>query len=147
MLEELKKTSITFRKTAMADKTNVVASEMAKFSGFLISQIENVGKNNGNRKTTDDEAVKVVMKTLATLEESFKIAPSPKTLEEITFCRSILPVMVSDEEVIEVLKNAEFDKTAKGAKGVIIGLVKSHFQGRPIDMKRVNTLIAEVCGV
>jgi hypothetical protein len=53
IIERLKTESLRLRK-----ERNPVAASIT----FALSEIEKVGKNNGNRATTDDEAIKVIQK-------------------------------------------------------------------------------------
>lgn len=91
--ENLKKISIKLRK-----ERNPIAAAIV----FALSEIEKVGKNNGNRATTEDEAVKVVQKLIAVLQENLKVASEDKKIkfqEEIDILKSVLPEMVSEDEI------------------------------------------------
>ena len=53
VVEQLKKRSMALRK-----ERNPIAPSIQ----FALSEIEKVGKNSGNRETTEDEAIRVVQK-------------------------------------------------------------------------------------
>lgn len=136
ILSTLRTEALALRKTK-----NPIASSIM----FTISEIEKVGKNNGNRETTDDEAIRVIQKLIATIDENLKLNLTDKQKDGLTFERtilhSVLPQMASDEEIISFLK-AEFPVTPPN-KGPIMKGLKIKF-GSLVDMKRASDLSTQL---
>jgi uncharacterized protein YqeY len=143
VIEKLKAESMALRKTR-----NPLAASIT----FALSEIEKVGKNNGNRMTTDDEAIKVVQKLIATIDENLKLDLDRQRLDALTFERQILsgvlPQMATDKEIIDFLRDLLFAKTSETMpkKGEIMKALRDHF-GALIDMKRAGHLLQEIYGV
>ena len=143
IVQQLKTESLRLRK-----ERNPIASSIT----FVLSEIERVGKNNGNRATTEDEAVKVVQKVIATLRDNLKYDITDSDAEamrlQIQILESVLPAMASDEEIMNVIHPIMMGKTAETMpkKGEIMKVVRAAF-GATVDMKRVGQLLLDVYGV
>ncbi len=143
IVQQLKTESLRLRK-----ERNPIAASIT----FVLSEIERVGKNNGNRATTEDEAVKVVQKVIATLRDNLKYDITDSDAEamrmQIQILESVLPAMASDEEIMNVLRPIMTGKTAETMpkKGEIMKVVRDAF-GATVDMKRVGQLLLDVYGV
>lgn len=121
-------------------------SPIAASITFVLSEIEKVGKNNGNRETTNDEATKVVQKVVATLHENlqYNLTDNDRELmiKQIAVLESVLPQMASEEEVTEALLNALGD-TRPANKGVAMKVLKDKFGAR-VDMKAAGTIVSKL---
>lgn len=143
IVQQLKTESLRLRK-----ERNPIAASIS----FVLSEIERVGKNNGNRATTEDEAVKVVQKVIATLRDNLKYDITDSDAEamrmQIQILESVLPAMASDEEIMNVLRPIMTGKTAETMpkKGEIMKVVRDAF-GATVDMKRVGQLLQEIYGL
>lgn len=139
VIEKLKAESMSLRK---------VRSPVAPAIVFALSEIEKFGKNNGNRETTEDEAIKVIQKLIATIDENLKLNIDDGRRIALNFERQILsgvlPQMASDEEVRSYLQ-ASFVETPAN-KGVIMKVLKEKF-GALVDMKRAGQIATELYGV
>lgn len=137
--EKLKAESLRLRK-----ERNPVAASIT----FALSEIEKVGKNNGNRATTDDEAIKVVQKLVATIDENLKLDIDDGRRialnHEKQILLDVLPQMASDEEIRSYLVNSFAETPAN--KGVIMKALKAKF-GALVDMKRAGEISTELYGV
>ena len=143
VIEKLKAESIALRKTR-----NPVAPSIL----FALSEIEKVGKNNGNRATTDDEAIKVIQKLIATIDENLKVTTDDGRKIAFNFEKQILmgvlPEMASDEDVMNVIHPIMTGKTKETMpkKGEIMKVVRDKF-GAKVDMKRVGQILFDTYGV
>ena len=141
--QKLKEKSLELRKAR-----NPLAASIT----FALSEIEKVGKNSGNRETTEDEAIKVVQKLIVTVEENIKFASKEDhdrkfvslNLEK-SILQSVLPVMTSEEDVLNFIDSLDVTE-AKNVKGFVMKAVKEKF-GALVDMKLVGTLILSKFGV
>lgn len=137
--EKLKAESLRLRK-----ERNPVAASIT----FALSEIEKIGKNNGNRVTTDDEAIKVVQKLVATIDENLKLDIDDGRRialnHEKQILIGVLPQMTSDEEIRSYLVNSFVEAPAN--KGIVMKTLKAKF-GALVDMKRAGEISTELYGV
>lgn len=122
MKQELKSLSMKLRK-----ERSPLASTMV----FHLSEIDNIGKNAGNRETTEDEALQYVKKAVQKLKEN-----PVASAEEIATLESLLPQMATEEEVRAFLATLPTDAN----KGQIMSAVKKQF-GALVDMKMVAQMV------
>ena len=140
VIEKLKAESLALRKTR-----NPVAASIT----FALSEIEKFGKNNGNRATTDDEAIKVIQKLIATIDENLKVTTDDGRKIAFNFEKTILvgvlPQMAADEEVRALLKDAIGTEVPKN-KGVAMKVIRDAY-GAKVDMKRAGEIVTELYGI
>ena len=142
LLENLKTEALALRKTK-----NPVAPAIL----FAISEIEKVGKNNGNRATTEDEAIKVVQKLIATIDENLKLNIDDGRRIALNFekriLESVLPTMATDQEITSFLSSYMTDnKNPVPKKGEIMKALRDRF-GALVDMKRAGQILTDIYGV
>lgn len=123
MIKEFKKHILTLRKNR---------SPMAATMQFHLSEIMNIGKRNGNRETTDNEALTYVKKAVQGLET--QVGSDPR---EIDILSQFLPKMASAEEITDFLSSG----VDLSNKGLTMKALKDHF-GVNVDMK-LGAIIAE----
>lgn len=137
VVEKLKVESMRLRK----ERDPIAASIQ-----FAISEIEKVGKNSGNRATTDDEAIRVVQKLIATIDENIKITTDAVRVQsfeqERNLLNSVLPQMASEQEIRNFL--ATLDSPAN--KGVVMKALKEKYGARA-DMKQAGAIASEMFGL
>ena len=143
VIEKLKSESMALRK---------VRSPVAPAILFALSEIEKVGKNNGNRATTEDEAIKVVQKLIATIDENLKLNIDDGRRVALNFEKQILlgvlPQMASDTEITDFLREL-FTAKRDGdipKKGDVMKALRDKF-GALVDVKRAGQLATELYGV
>ena len=117
------------------------------FLSLLISQINLIGKNDGDRETTDDEALRVLKKMIAANEETISVLDTGAQLDalqaEVDVMTPFLPQMV-DEATVQ----AYIDELVSGGAnniGALMGGLKKKF-GSTIDMKLANPLVRAALG-
>ena len=123
---------------------------------FALSEIEKVGKNNGNRPTTEDEAIKVIQKIISTIDENLKnISGQGDVGRKVHFefekkiLSGALPKMVSDQEIIDFLRvfiTGQSKMSSVPKKGEIMKALRDQF-GALVDMKRAGEIASEIYGV
>lgn len=140
VIEKLKSESMALRKTR-----NPIAASIT----FALSEIEKVGKNNGNRETTEDEAIKVIQKLIAVIDENLKVTDDDGRKIAFNFEKQILsgvlPQMASEEEVRNLLKEILGDETPKN-KGIAMKVIRDQY-GAKVDMKRAGEIVSELYGI
>ena len=138
IMEDFKKD----RNNARKNKDNALVS----FYGFLISEVEKVGKNNGQRETTEDETIKVLEKLVSAVTLT-RDATSDETLigelnTQIEIMKAKIPEKMSEEDISVFVKglvgiNPEINK------GMIMKEVKTSF-GSKVDMKIVGAVADKI---
>lgn len=140
VIEKLKAESIALRKTR---------SPVAPSILFALSEIEKVGKNNGNRATTEDEAIKVIQKLIATINENLKLDIDDGRRVALNFEKNILagvlPEMATDDDV-RILMEEIFGTEAPKNKGVAMKVIRDEW-GSKVDMKRAGEIVTEIYGL
>ena len=139
--------SVTEKLKKEAMQLRIARNPIAPSITFALSEIEKVGKNNGNRATTDDEAIKVIQKLIVTVDENLKLDLDDARKTNLNFERNILvgvlPQMASDDDVRTYLRET-FTKPAN--KGEVMKGLRAKF-GALVDMKRAGTIAAEELGI
>lgn len=125
MIKELKDLTLKLRK----ERDPLVPS-----LSFVNAQIDRIGKDDGNRATTEDEAIKFVQKLLATLKENLKFNNTIEARREIELLESLLPAMVSEEEVRAFILGLE------GGLGEVMKAVRAKY-GSLVDMKLAKSIV------
>jgi uncharacterized protein YqeY len=119
---------------------------------FVISEIERVGKNAGNRETTNDEAIKVVQKLVSTLRDNLNYqlteTDAAATQLQVQILESVLPQMLTEQETVNSIRVIMTGKTQDNipAKGDIMKLLRAQ-HGALIDLKLAGTIMKEVYGL
>ena len=144
IIEKMKAKSIALRKAR---------SPVAPSIQFALSEIEKIGKNNGNRETTEDEAIKVVQKLVATLEENLKLDIDDGHRVALNYEKQILvgvlPQMASDQEIatfLSVFMTSHSKMSSVPKKGEIMKALRDQF-GALADMKRAGQIATDIYGV
>ena len=137
ILEKIKKQQLQARK----EKSPIVGALTA-----LMSEVAIVGKNNGNRETTDEEAVKVVKKFIKGINETIDLIKDPEKLKllemELEIYNSFLPHIMNELETraaVEKIINALPEKSPK-AMGQVMGTISKEY-GTLIDRGLASQIV------
>jgi uncharacterized protein YqeY len=117
---------------------------------FAISEIDKVGKNDGNRATTEDEAIKTIQKIIATIDQNQKLVDAGSAVaedlaRERQILESFLPQMASDAEVRDLLRTVIGDEKPKN-KGIAMKVIRDEYGAR-VDMRRAGEIVTELYGI
>lgn len=113
----------------------------------LFAEAARVGKDAGNRASTDEEVVKTVRKFLKNAEETLAVGRADakdKTLNEIRILNGYLPQEMSAEELkaaIETIVAGLADRSPKAMGQVMAALKAAH--GATYDGKLASQLVKE----
>lgn len=134
ILETIKKDQLQARKAGEKFKATVLTT--------LLSEIANIGKNDGNRETKDEEALKVIAKFVKGVKENITLVGENEDLKnELNIYLEYLPKQLTESE----LKN-EIDKIKKALDTDSIGLImknlNENFKGQ-FDGKMASILIKQ----
>ena len=140
ILEKIKKQQLQARK----EKSPIVGALTA-----LMSEVAIVGKNNGNRETTDEEAIKVIKKFIKGINETIDLIKDPEKLKlletELEIYNSFLPQIMNALETraaVEKIINALPEKSPK-AMGQVMGTISKEY-GTLIDRGLASQIVKEM---
>lgn len=112
----------------------------------LSSEIFRIGKDAGNRRTTDEEAIRVVKKFKDGVVESLNVISDQERkailTEELKILQSYLPAELTEEQLgasIKELVGELQDRSMKSIGVVMAGLKKKH--GSAFDGSTASRLI------
>jgi len=120
MINEIKKDQIQARKQRNKFKTGILTA--------LISEIIAIGKNKGNRKTTNSETVSVILKFQKNILENIKLAPNNKDFKlELDIYKHYLPKQLTESELKDIIINLS---NIQLNIGFIMKELNNNFKGR-----------------
>jgi uncharacterized protein YqeY len=111
-------------------------SELVTTLTTLMSEIADVGLNDGKRETTDGEALVVIQKFVKNLKESIAHQDSYDKQVELHLYLSYLPRMLTEAEL--ELKIAEYIALGNGNMGMIMKELKT--SGQWYDGKQASAV-------
>lgn len=142
LVKRIREEQLDARKARLSDKASILT--------VLLGEAERIGKDKGNRDTTDDEVILVVRRLLKTgneLKELFKDNPVAlaKNVSEIELLESFLPAQLSDSDIIEAAKEIveEVGATTMKQMGQVMGLLRGKF-GNSLNMATASKAVKEL---
>ena len=141
MIKRIKKEQLNARKHKDKLKISVLTA--------LLSEITAIGKNAGNRETTESEAISVIKKFKKNLQETIKVVKDELKLkelnEEMCIYDSFLPKVLTEEETEKIVQNI-LSKIENPNIGSVMGALKNeHVEG--LDMATANKIIRKKLGM
>lgn len=123
ILEQIRADSVSARKSNDKLKSGLLVT--------LLSEAQTVGKNAG-RETTDEETIAVIKKFIKNSNQVAEAARDNITAEtnaykEIEILESYLPKQLTEDEIIEIIKNIKTDANTMETK-FTIGLAQTYFK-------------------
>ena len=140
LLAQLKKDSLLARKAADGVRATLLST--------LIAEAEMVGKNAGNRESTDDEVQQTIRKFLKNNQEALgviKDADRRAALEqESAILTAYLPPMAGEAEVKAFIADtvASLEERSPKQMGAVMGALKAKY-GSSFDAKQANAWVKE----
>jgi hypothetical protein len=140
LLAQLKKDSMLARKAADGVRATLLST--------LIGEAEMVGKNAGNRESTDDEVQQTIRKFLKNNQEALGVntnAARRAALEqESAILTAYLPPMASETEVKAFIADtvASLEERSPKQMGAVMGALKAKY-GSSFDAKQANAWVKE----
>ncbi|MDR3502995.1 MAG: GatB/YqeY domain-containing protein [Legionella sp.] len=128
LLERIKADSVFARKAR-----NPISSALLT---TLYSEASMVGKNNGNRLSTDEEVVAVVKKFIKNTEEILSIRPSKVANIEIGILKEYVPTQLTESELRSIIQIVKDDG---GNISAVMKYLKQDYAGR-YDSKLASQL-------
>ena len=126
-IEKLKTETMKLRKAR---------SPLGSIMQFHIAEVSKIGKSNGNRDTTEDEAIQYLKKAVQRLNED-----THSNLQEVDVLENLLPRMATSDEVRAHIFMLEAEQGLDiSNKGAVMKAVKAEF-GALVDMKMVGGML------
>jgi len=112
----------------------------------LVGEIEMIGKNNGNRETTEEETLKVITKFKKNAEDTCNLMSDSRAdskelesyIEEISIYDSYLPKKMNEEELTNLIRDI-IDHDSDINIGKIMSFLKNQYTGK-YDGKMASTI-------
>ena len=140
LLAQLKKDSMLARKAADGVRATLLST--------LIGEAEMVGKNAGNRVSTDDEVQQTIRKFLKNNQEAVAVIKDADRLailgQESAILTAYLPPMASEAEVKAFVAETVAGLADRSPRqmGVVMGALKGKY-GSSFDAKQANAWVKE----
>lgn len=113
----------------------------------LLSDVQNVGLNDGKRETTDIEAIAVVKMFIKKLQETIDAYDGVATplLTQMQVYKSFLPTQLSDLELTLAVVHivAGINDPSPRSMGVVMKQLKSQYEGQ-YDGKLASIVVKQV---
>ena len=131
IIEKIKQERLAAMKSKDAEKTS--------FLTILYSEVAMFGKNNGNRETTDEEAIKVLKKFVKGAEETIEIGEKngrdvSKSKLELEILAEYLPKQLSEQDLKLIVDSfvAKLPDNEKNKKsiGKVMSYLKTNYGGQ-----------------
>jgi uncharacterized protein YqeY len=142
LLERIRQDSLVARKARESDK--------ALFLTTLLSEAGRVGKDDGNRESTDAEVTATVKKFIKNTEETLRVLPAGSSARvqpesELAILNAYLPRQASEDEVRAAIGRyvAELAERNPKQMGVVMGKLNAEFAGN-FDKGIASKLVKEV---
>lgn len=113
----------------------------------LLGEAEMVGKNDGNRQSTDAEVLKVISKFVQNAKDTITALPAGSEQiavlqAEIDVLSVYLPAMMSQEQLDAVISARIAELGAKANPGSVIAHLKEHYPNQ-YDAKTIFDVVKE----
>lgn len=132
ILDSVKAAQLQARKDKRADDASTLTT--------LIGEAEMIGKNDGNRVTTDAEVVAVIKKFVKNIDETLNVLSKDSTKvdrvealsKEKALLSTFLPQQLSEDELRHILTTfvSKLEDKNPKAMGKVLASLKEQFAGR-----------------
>jgi uncharacterized protein YqeY len=140
MIKQIKKDQLQARKDHDKVKSGVLTA--------LVGEISIVGKNDGNRETTEEEAIKVITKFSKGVQEIISLTKGKNqesydaAVKELEIYNKYLPTLMTEDELVKVI--GLFLQTETNPNiGTVMKHLKTSFAGK-YDGKMASKVIKEI---
>ena len=137
LLQQIKADQLICRRAGVtADKDTLTT---------LYSEAAMIGKDDGNRETTDKEVVEVVIKFIKNINDTLKVCPANKRLRlkaEKELISRYLPQQLSEDELKALIRGLVEAKSLNLPKdmGIVMKHLKEHYSGQ-YDGKTASDIV------
>ena len=140
MLKQIRKEMLMAKKEKDSFKSSVLAT--------VLAEAMMIGKNDGNRETTDEEVQKHIRKTIKNLKETISLLEeggkdTAKEKKEIEILEAYLPKQMTADEIETIVDEAisSTGATTKKEMGKVMGAVMKKIPKGTADNSMVSKLV------
>ena len=141
LLQDIKDHQLEARKKKDKIRANLLTT--------LLGEASMIGKNDGNRETTDNEVVAVIKKFIKSMNETMQATDGGSTqlLSEKAMLEEYLPEQLTGNALHNTITSIVINLGAHGPKamGMVMKELKTQYAGQ-YDGKEASTLTKEVLG-
>lgn len=149
LIETIKKDQLQARKNKDATKASLLTT--------LLGEASMIGKNDGNRESTDAEVIAVIKKFVKNTQEVIRITGMQQSIEsreagkvaseELRILESYLPKQLSENELRAEMQKliAELNLSGPKGMGILMKEMKARFEGT-YDGGLASKIAKEVLG-
>jgi uncharacterized protein YqeY len=134
LLQQLKDDQLGARKGKEAIKASILTT--------LIGESAIIGKNNGNRESTDEEVIAVIKKFIKNINETLKVSESADLQSERDILSMYLPVQMTDDALRAVVSDL-IKELNQPSMGNVMKCLKERYNGL-YDGKTASSIIKEL---
>lgn len=128
LIEQIKQDQLAARKAAKLDAP-FNGTQRANVLTVLIGEAEMIGKNDGNRQSTDQEVIGIIKKFIKNLDETIKLAVTPQIyINEKNILQEYLPTQM-DEDALKRAISEIISTQDTPVMGKVLGVLKVRFPG------------------
>ena len=138
LISDIKKDQLLARKTGDKFKATLLTT--------LLGDAQKIGKDDGNRETTDQEVVKVVKKFVKGLDEFISLGrDTEETHKEKDILSKYLPQQITGNALYGILINIkeEYSFSGKQDMGKFMKVIKDKYPDQ-VDGKEASTVVKEI---
>ena len=137
LLQQIKDDQLQARK----EKNQILSSLLTT----LIGEAAMIGKNDGNRESTDAEVVAVIKKFIKNIDESLKVKPDKVLPLEKIMLEGYLPKQLSEQELRAKINDHIIFAELKGMQsmGKVMSHLKQNYDGQ-YDGKLASQIVKEL---
>jgi len=137
LLQQIKKDQLRVRKAKQAIPASLLTT--------LLGEASMIGKNDGNRESTDAEVISVIKKFIKNIDESLKVKPDKVLVLEKLLLEGYLPTQLTGDTLVDVVQKIVLDNqlTSPRDMGAVMKIMKESCAGQ-YDGKEVSTIVKEI---
>lgn len=139
LMQKIKADQLTARKNREVLKASLLTT--------LLGEAQTIGKNDGNRDSTDTEVTAVIKKFVKNLSEVLTITEQEssthqKAMIEKSILESYLPSQLIGDALTCIIQDiiAQVGNNSKSSMGIIMGKLKAEFDGQ-YDGKEASIIV------
>lgn len=138
LLNDIKAAQLKARKNRDLIAANVLTT--------LIGEAVAIGKNDGNRETTDNEVVALIKKFIKNMDETIAAIKHPQAIADLQYERAVieqyLPQQLTTVQLLDIIKGLTDELNAHTLRemGKVMKVLKERYDGQ-YDGATASTLI------
>ena len=142
LIERIRADQLSSRKEKNIIKSNILTT--------LIGEASNIGKNDGNRESTDSEVISIRKKFIKNIDETMKALKFSNDAriaiahEEKLILENYLPGQLNEEELRKIIETIKSELTlSQKDMGKLMSVLKARYDGQ-YDGKIASSLAKEI---